>query len=57
MPFADQSLREAARFGQAQMPEKLVYPQRRACQSLTAHLFLECGKLQRECRRSFVFGL
>lgn len=33
MPFADQSLRKAARFGEAQMPEQLVYPQRRARQA------------------------
>lgn len=48
MPFPDQRLGKAARFGQAQMPEELVYPQRRAFQSLAAHLFLERCKLQRK---------
>ena len=57
MAFANQCLGQAARFGQAQMPEKLVYPQRRARQSLAAHLFLERCKLQRERRGSLIFGL
>lgn len=57
MAFADQCLGQAARFGQAQMPEKLVYPQRRARQSLAAHLVLERCKLQRERRGSLIFGL
>lgn len=33
MPFTDQRLGKAARFGEAQMPEQLVYPQRRASQA------------------------
>lgn len=57
MAFADQGLGKAARFGQAQMPEKLVYTQRCARQSLAAHLVLERRQLQRKRRGSLIFGL